>query len=148
QCACEVRGHVAGAGGGGSPAVSSRESGNGGRAVSNGLSVKDLGKAYRTYRSELQRFARWFGIPVRPATENWVLRDISFSVGPGEAVAIAGQNGAGKSTLLKLIPGTTRPTEGAVHVAGSVSAMLELGMGFDPELTGRENVFASAGLMG
>src|SRR5690606_42069600 len=74
QCACEVRGHVAGAGGGGSPAVSSRESGNGGRAVSNGLSVKDLGKAYRTYRSELQRFARWFGIPVRPATENWVLR--------------------------------------------------------------------------
>lgn len=116
--------------------------------MSNGLSVKDLGKAYRTYRSELQRFARWFGVPVRPATENWVLRDISFSVGPGEAVAIAGQNGAGKSTLLKLITGTTRPTEGAVHVAGSVSAMLELGMGFDPELTGRENVFASAGLMG
>lgn len=116
--------------------------------MSNGLSVKGLGKAYRTYRSELQRFARWFGIPVRPASETWVLRDISFSVGPGEAVAIAGQNGAGKSTLLKLITGTTRPTEGSVHVAGSVSAMLELGMGFDPELTGRENVFASAGLMG
>lgn len=116
--------------------------------MSTGLSVKSLGKAYRTYRSELQRFARWFGVPAKPSSETWVLRDISFAVGPGEAVAIAGQNGAGKSTLLKLITGTTRPTEGDVHVAGSVAAMLELGMGFNPELTGRENVFASAGLMG
>lgn len=116
--------------------------------MSTGLSIKDLGKAYRGYNSELQRFARWFGMPVRPASETWVLRGISFSLEPGEAIGIVGQNGAGKSTLLKLVTGTTRPTEGSVHVAGSVAAMLELGMGFNPDLTGRENVFISAGLMG
>ncbi len=116
--------------------------------MTTGLSVRNLGKAYRGYRSELQRFARWFGVPSRPASETWVLRDVSFALEPGDAIGIVGQNGAGKSTLLKLITGTTRPTEGSVHVAGSVAAMLELGMGFNPQLTGRENVFASAGLMG
>lgn len=113
-----------------------------------GLSVKNIGKAYRSYHSELQRFAKWFGVPVRPATETWVLRGVSFALAPGDALGIVGQNGAGKSTLLKLITGTTRPTEGSVHVNGSVAAMLELGMGFNLQLTGRENVFASAGLMG
>jgi len=113
-----------------------------------GLSVENLGKAYRSYRSELQRFARWFGIPARPSSETWVLRDVSFAIEPGQAIGVVGQNGAGKSTLLKLVTGTTRPTEGSVHIAGSVAALLELGMGFNPEMTGRENVFASAGLMG
>lgn len=112
------------------------------------LHVARLGKAYRGYRSELGRFLSWFGLPVKPAEEHWVLRDINFTVQPGEAVGIVGQNGAGKSTLLKLITGTTRPTEGHVHINGRVAAILELGMGFNPELTGRQNAMHAAGLMG
>jgi len=73
---------------------------------------------------------------------------VSFSLSSGEAVGIVGQNGAGKSTLLKLITGTTRPTEGLVQLGGRVAAILELGMGFNPELTGRQNAYHSAGLMG
>lgn len=112
------------------------------------LSVHDLGKAYRSYRSEWQRFARWFGLPVRPDEEHWVLRHIDFSIEPGEAIGIVGQNGAGKSTLLKMITGTLQPTEGRVDVNGRIAAILELGMGFNPELTGRQNVRHAAGLMG
>ena len=77
-----------------------------------------------------------------------MLKDVSFTVGPGEAVGIVGQNGAGKSTLLKLITGTTSPTQGQVQLRGSVAAILELGMGFNPDLTGRENAYHAAGLMG
>lgn len=112
------------------------------------LRVHGVGKAYRRWGSEWLRAASWFGMPVRPAEEHWVLRNVDFTIGPGEAVGIVGQNGAGKSTLLKLITGTTRPTEGAVIRAGRVAAILELGMGFNPDLTGRQNVWHSAGLMG
>jgi lipopolysaccharide transport system ATP-binding protein len=73
---------------------------------------------------------------------------VSFTVGPGEAVGIVGKNGAGKSTLLKLITGTTIPTTGEVFVRGRVTAILELGMGFNPNLSGRQNAIHSAGLMG
>lgn len=112
------------------------------------ISVKNLGKAFRSYRSELQRFARWFGMPVKPSEEHWVLRHISFDIQPGEAIGIIGQNGAGKSTLLKMITGTLQPTQGQVQINGRIAAILELGMGFNPELTGRQNVFHAAGLMG
>lgn len=112
------------------------------------LSVQNLGKAYRSYHSELQRFASWFGIKSRPREEHWVLRHVSFEIRPGEAIGIMGQNGAGKSTLLKMIAGTLQPTEGSVHINGRIAAILELGMGFNPELTGRQNVLHSAGLMG
>lgn len=112
------------------------------------LRVNGVGKAYRSYPSEWLRVARWFYLPVRPSDEHWVLRHIHFSVGPGEAVGIVGENGAGKSTLLKMITGTLQPTEGDVELGGRVSAILELGMGFNPELTGRQNARHSAGLMG
>lgn len=112
------------------------------------LVAENLGKAYCTFRSEMHRFARWFGIKFEPTSEQWVLRHVSFRMRAGEAIGIVGQNGAGKSTLLKLITGTTRPNEGQVLVDGRVSALLELGLGFNPELSGRENVIHAAGLMG
>lgn len=112
------------------------------------LAVENLGKAYVEFDSELQRFARWFGVPVTPRSEHWVLRHVSFRLQPGEAVGIVGQNGAGKSTLLKLVTGTTRPSEGVVRSEARVSALLELGLGFNPELSGRENVRHAGGLMG
>nr|WP_283254731.1 ABC transporter ATP-binding protein [Luteimonas galliterrae] len=112
------------------------------------MNLENVGKAYVDYGSELRRFARWFGAPMQPVTERWVLRHVTFRVGHGESVGIVGQNGAGKSTLLKMITGTTRPSEGRIALGGQVSALLELGLGFNPELTGRENVVHSAGLMG
>ncbi|KQQ65578.1 sugar ABC transporter ATP-binding protein [Pseudomonas sp. Leaf127] len=112
------------------------------------LSVNNLGKAYRTYASELQRIASWFGVPVKAREEHWVLKHISFNIEPGEAIGIVGQNGAGKSTLLKMITGTLQPTEGHVQVNGRIAAILELGMGFSPDQTGRQNVYHAAGLMG
>lgn len=112
------------------------------------LHVRGAGKAYRRWQSELLRAASWFNLPVRPVEEQWVLRDVTFAIGPGQSVGIVGQNGAGKSTLLKLITGTTQPTEGSISRGGRLAAILELGMGFNPDLTGRENVFHAAGLMG
>ena len=112
------------------------------------LVVENLGKAYRSYRSELQRVASWFGLSSKARRENWVLRNVGFSIREGEAVGLIGQNGAGKSTLLKLISGTLQPSEGSVQVNGRIAAILELGMGFNSELTGRQNACHAAGLMG
>lgn len=112
------------------------------------LKVKNVGKAYRGYKREWHRFARWFNVSITPIEETWVLRHINFEVHSGEAVGIVGQNGAGKSTLLKVITGTTHPSEGQVQINGRIAAILELGMGFNPDLTGRQNVYHAAGLMG
>jgi ABC-type polysaccharide/polyol phosphate transport system, ATPase component len=116
--------------------------------MSGELHVANLGKSYRQWGSEWRRVASWFAPSIAPREEHWVLKDVSFSIGPGEGVGIIGQNGAGKSTLLKLITGTVRPTQGIVQLGGRVAAILELGMGFNPDLTGRENSYHSAGLMG
>lgn len=112
------------------------------------LRVSDVGKAYRDWGSEWRRVGSWFGAPVKPRSEEWVLRHVTFAVGRGEAVGIVGQNGAGKSTLLKLVTGTLRPTEGEVQADGRIAAILELGLGFDPSLTGRQNALHAARLMG
>lgn len=116
--------------------------------MSGELHVQGVGKVYRSWDSEWLRVASWIGLAARPTEEHWVLRDVSFSIGPGEAVGVIGHNGAGKSTLLKIITGTAQPNEGRVTRTGRVAAILELGMGFNNDLTGRQNAFHSAGLMG
>lgn len=116
--------------------------------MSGELHVSGIGKAYRQWGGELRRVAAWFLPSIKPIAEHWVLRGVSFSIAPGEAVGIIGQNGAGKSTLLKLITGTTQASEGSLRLSGRVAAILELGMGFNPDLSGRQNAYHSAGLMG
>jgi lipopolysaccharide transport system ATP-binding protein len=113
------------------------------------IRVEGLGKAYKQYPRRWSRLAEWV-LPFRGPRHNlhWVLRDISFHVQAGEAVGIIGVNGAGKSTLLKIITGTTQPTTGSVQITGRVAALLELGMGFHPDFTGRQNVFMAAQLLG
>ncbi|MGB9110964.1 MAG: ABC transporter ATP-binding protein [Telluria sp.] len=111
--------------------------------------VSNLGKAYRQYPTRWSRLAEWVLPGATPRHKlKWVLRDIGFTVEPGEAVGLIGINGAGKSTLLKLITGTTLPTTGSVHMEGRVAALLELGMGFHPDFTGRQNVFMAGQLLG
>ena len=112
------------------------------------LQVRNVGKSFRDYGSEWRRFGSWFGLRSPHIKDHWVLRNVSFSVHAGEALGIVGQNGAGKSTLLKIITGTLGATEGDVLANGRVTAILELGMGFDPNLTGRQNSEHVAGLMG
>lgn len=111
------------------------------------LAVENLGKAYKHYATPTQ----WLKEKVfrRTCSETfWALQNISFDLAAGETLGIIGQNGAGKSTLLQLIAGTLTATTGTIRYNGRISALLELGAGFHPEFTGRENVRLSASLMG
>ncbi|MCB2183988.1 MAG: ABC transporter ATP-binding protein [Desulfobulbaceae bacterium] len=112
------------------------------------LSIDGVGKSYRTYSSEFRRFAGWFGMGSHSFEENWIIRNVTFDVQRGESIGIIGRNGAGKSTLLKIITGTLAASEGIVVKSGRINAILELGMGFNPELSGRQNVMYACGLMG
>lgn len=112
------------------------------------IRVENLSKTFRTYRSEWHRVLSWFGVAIAPQEEKHILNDINFTIEAGETVGIIGQNGAGKSTLLKILAGTMQPNSGAVHMNGRLAALLELGMGFNPDLPGRLNVMNTAGLMG
>jgi lipopolysaccharide transport system ATP-binding protein len=113
------------------------------------LRVSGLGKGYKRYPNRWARAGEWLTWSRMCRHELiWVLRDVSFDIRAGQAVGIVGQNGAGKTTLLKLITGTTAPTTGSVTVGGRVAALLELGMGFHPYFTGRQNVFMAGQLLG
>ena len=121
------------------------------------IRVDNLSKCYHIYdnpqdrlkQSILPRFRKLFGRePSRYFREFWALRDVSFEVGRGETVGIIGRNGSGKSTLLQMICGTLEPTTGTVDTRGRVAALLELGAGFNPEFTGRENVYMNATVLG
>jgi lipopolysaccharide transport system ATP-binding protein len=112
------------------------------------IRVENVRKSFVTYKSEWHRLISWFGAKPKPKASTVILKGINFTVEPGEAVGLIGQNGAGKSTLLKIITGTLHANEGEVVLNGRVAALLELGMGFNPDLSGRENVYNSAGLMG
>lgn len=113
------------------------------------INVSNLGKAYKQYPTRLSRLIEWIVPLSKPRHQlRWVLQDINFTVNPGDAIGIIGINGAGKSTLLKMITGTTKPTTGSVHITGRVAALLELGMGFHPDFTGRQNAYMAGQLLG
>ena len=113
------------------------------------IEISGLGKAYNIYKKPQDRlkqmlWRRWR----RFYEEYWAIHDISLKIGRGETVGIIGRNGSGKSTLLQLVCGTVTPTSGSIDVEGRVAALLELGAGFNPEFTGRENVGLNAAVLG
>lgn len=113
------------------------------------ITITNLGKAYKQYPTRWSRLVEWLVPFSKPQHQlKWVLQDINFTVNPGEAVGIIGINGAGKSTLLKMITGTTQPTTGSINITGLVAALLELGMGFHPDFTGRQNTYMAGQLLG
>ena len=111
------------------------------------IAVSNVGKAFKRYSSQWMRAREWF-FRIPSHEQRWVLRGISFEVEAGTAFGILGANGAGKSTLLKIICHATKPTEGSVAVQGRVAALLELGMGFHPEFSGRQNALMAGQLLG
>ena len=121
------------------------------------IRVSNLSKIYQIYnkpedrlkQSILPRFQKWVGRqPNQYFREFWALKDVSFDLQKGETVGIIGRNGSGKSTLLQMICGTLTPTSGCIQTNGRIAALLELGSGFNPEFTGRENVYMNAAILG
>ena len=115
------------------------------------IHIRDAGVCYRLYREKVStlkeamvnRFRH-----LRSAETFWALRRVTLSIEPGESIALVGHNGSGKSTLLKTIAGVLMPSEGEVLVQGRISPMIELGAGFDSELSGRDNIFLNGALLG
>lgn len=121
------------------------------------VSVQSIGKCYHIFKNPRDRLKQFVSSglrkllnrpPKRYFQEFWALNDVSFEVKRGETIGIIGRNGSGKSTLLQIICGTLAPTAGEVETNGRVAALLELGSGFNPEFTGRENVYMNAAVLG
>lgn len=121
------------------------------------ISVNNLSKNYQIYnrpedrlkQSILPKFQKFIGYPAKQYfDELWALKDVTFEVKKGETLGIIGPNGSGKSTLLQMICGTITPTQGYIETQGRVAALLELGSGFNPEFTGRENVYLNSAILG
>lgn len=121
------------------------------------IRVQNLSKCYQIYDTPRDRLKQFFAprlqrlvgqTPKQYFREFWALKDISFEIRKGETVGIIGRNGSGKSTLLQIICGTLTPTSGNVETRGRIAALLELGSGFNPEFTGRENVYMNASVLG
>ena len=121
------------------------------------IKVENLSKCYHIYDQPRDRLKQMILPRLQRAAgaaskqyfrEFWALKDVSFEVKKGETVGIIGRNGSGKSTLLQMICGTLNPTSGSVQTHGRIAALLELGAGFNPEFTGRENVYLNAAVLG
>lgn len=108
-----------------------------------------IGSGGRSLRGALAAVPqRLLGRPLAPLPELWALKDVSFDIQPGQSVGFLGHNGAGKTTVLKLLSGITKPTRGSIQVRGRVGTLIELGAGFHPEMTGRENVYLNGVILG
>ena len=128
--------------------------------MSNSVTAQGIGKTYRlgeqatAYGLLRERIAETFKAPFRARTQPpdttafWALKDVSFTIGEAEVVGLIGKNGAGKSTLLKILSRITEPTEGRIDLYGRVSSLLEVGIGFHPELSGRDNIFLNGAILG
>src|SRR5262249_9079979 len=136
------------------PRLHGRAAGGRRRSVTPAIVFERVGKRYALRHDRPTSFREWFvrRRPTRGAVAApdsfWALRDVSFAIDPGETVGLIGSNGAGKSTALKLISRVITPTEGQLSVNGRVAALLELGTGFHPDLSGRDNIFLSGALAG
>src|SRR5579864_6957773 len=120
------------------------------------ISIDNLGKCYQrqaiqgsaryvTLREQLMKLVR--GIRAAPVEDFWALKDVTFDVPAGKTVGIIGRNGAGKSTLLKILSRITKPTTGLARLQGRVGSLQEVGTGFHPELTGRENIYLNGSIL-
>lgn len=115
------------------------------------IEVKNVSMGYRVDSNRVNTLKEWAVTKLKRKLHYemfWALTDVSFDVEKGDVVGIIGRNGAGKSTILKIISGLFKPTEGTITTRGRVVPMLELGSGFDPELTGRENIFLNGAILG
>lgn len=118
---------------------------------SNLIEVKDVSMKFRLYKENVDSFKEYIIKKFKGQLtydELWALKDVSFNVKAGEAIGLVGKNGSGKSTLLKVIAGVLKPTAGDLKVMGSVAPMIELGAGFDMDLTARENIFLNGAILG